>query len=68
MDAYGNTPYCVSSSDDPISLVDSKIFNLYQNMMAAERELEEKTLLDLLDEVEEELYETNSKETKPNDG
>ncbi len=57
MGAYKLTPCSISSSDDPISIVEAKIFNLYCNMMAAEKEEEEKTLLNLLNKVEEELYE-----------
>ncbi len=57
MGAYKLTPCSISDSDEPISIVEAKIFNLYQNMMAAEKEDEEKTLLDLLNEVEEEQYE-----------
>ena len=56
MDAYSNHPNLISNQDE-ISSVDPKAFNLYQNMIAAERELEEKTLQDLLNEVEEEAYE-----------
>ena len=58
-DAYENLPYSVVtvSLDDPISIADAKTFNHYQNMMAAEKELEEKTLLGVLNEVKEELYE-----------
>ena len=40
-----------------IYIVDPKEFNHYLNMMAAEKELEEKTLLGVLNEVKEELYE-----------
>lgn len=56
-DAYKNHSYQVSSSDE-ISSVDPKAYHRYLNMMAAEKELEEKTLLDVLNKVEEELYET----------
>ena len=55
MGAYKLTPCSISdSSDESISIVEARIFNLYQNMIAAEKELEEKTLLNLLNEVEEE--------------
>jgi len=50
MGAYDDYP-------NHITIVDPKDFNHYQNMMAAEKELEEKTFLDLLNEVEKELYE-----------
>ena len=56
MGAYKLTP-CSISSPDEISSVEAKIFNLYQNMIAAEKEEEEKTLMDLLNEVEEEQRE-----------
>ena len=56
MDAYEGYPYCVSDSNE-ISSVDPKVFNRFQEMIATEKELEEKTLMDLLNEVEEELYE-----------
>jgi len=62
MGAYRNFPNIISPSDETISFVDAKSFNLYQEMIAAEKELEEKTLLDLLNEVEEEVYETKISE------
>ena len=51
MGAYSDYP-------NHIYIVDPKEFNQYLNMIAAEKELEEKTLLDLLNEVEEEQHET----------
>ena len=51
MGAYNDYP-------NRILIADSKSSIRYQNMMAAEKELEEKTLLDLLNKVEEEQYET----------
>ncbi len=57
MGAYKLTPCSISDSDEPISIVEAKIFNLYQNMIAAEKKDEEKTLLDLPNEVEEEQSE-----------
>ena len=41
-----------------VSIADVQSFNRYQNMIAAEKQLEEKTLLDILNEVDEELYES----------
>ena len=56
MDAYSDYPNHVSDSDE-ITTVDPQAYNRFQEMIAAEKELEEKTLMDLLNEVEEELYE-----------
>ncbi len=62
MGAYDKFPFTVVtvSLDEP-SILDVKDFNRYQEMKLAEEELEEleeKELLDLLNEVEEELSET----------